>query len=66
VLFLQTVLGKKVRRASKLDKSLCDELMSLSQSLDNPYSTHMGKTMCTDDFYEGELHKTQYFQKKCF
>jgi uridine phosphorylase len=50
-----TVLGRKVKRPSKLDKKLCDELVTIANSMDEPYSFHIGKTMCTDDFYEGIL-----------
>ncbi|ODN04894.1 Uridine phosphorylase 1 [Orchesella cincta] len=49
-----TVLGKKVRRPGKLDKRLCDELLAISRETDEPYETVSGKTMCTDDFYEGQ------------
>jgi len=49
-----TVLGKKIRRPSKLDKRLCDELLDLTINKDEPYETVSGKTMCTDDFYEGQ------------
>jgi len=50
----QTVLGKKLRRPSNLDKRLREELMGLATE-DDPYDTICGKTMCTDDFYEGSF-----------
>jgi uridine phosphorylase len=48
-----TALGRKIKRSSTLDTDLCHELMSIAESMDEPYTFHMGKTMCTDDFYEG-------------
>lgn len=48
------VLGKSVKRPSKLDRRLVKELKALSDT-DDPYDTVSGKTMCTYDFYEGEL-----------
>ncbi|XP_077295403.1 uridine phosphorylase 1 isoform X2 [Arctopsyche grandis] len=47
------VLGKSVKRPSKLDRRLVKELKALSDS-DDPYDTVSGKTMCTYDFYEGQ------------
>jgi uridine phosphorylase len=49
-----TVLGKKLRRSSKLDSALVQELLTLAKERDDPYETTSGKTMCTDDFYEGQ------------
>ncbi|CAD7084498.1 unnamed protein product [Hermetia illucens] len=48
-----TILGKTVHRPAKLDKKLARELKSLS-SADDPYDTIIGKTLCTNDFYEGQ------------
>lgn len=50
---LQPVLGKLMRRPAKLDRQLARELKSLAHR-DDPYDTVIGKTMCTDDFYEGQ------------
>ncbi|CAK9832923.1 Uridine phosphorylase 1 [Anthophora retusa] len=47
------VLGKTLRRPAKLTRSLACELKSLAHP-ENPYDTVIGKTMCTDDFYEGQ------------
>jgi len=47
------VLGKLVQRPAKLDKKLAQELKSL-EDRDDPYDTVIGKTMCADDFYEGQ------------
>jgi len=48
----QPVLGKLVQRPAKLDENLAEELKSLSTQ-DDPFETHVGRTMCTYDFYEG-------------
>lgn len=50
-----SALGRKIRRTSKLDADLCAELVSIATEMDEPYTFHLGKTMCTDDFYEGKL-----------
>lgn len=50
---LQTILGKTVLRPAKLDKRLARELKSLADAED-PYDTVNGKTLCTNDFYEGQ------------
>lgn len=47
------ILGKIVHRPAVLDKRLVRELKSLA-SVDDPYDTIIGKTMCTSDFYEGQ------------
>lgn len=49
----QTILGETVHRPAKLDKKLARELKSLA-SPDDPYDTFIGKTQCTNDFYEGQ------------
>lgn len=43
-----------VQRPAKLDVDLARELQSLSTQ-DDPFETHVGRTMCTYDFYEGTL-----------
>ncbi|XP_017470386.1 PREDICTED: uridine phosphorylase 1 isoform X2 [Rhagoletis zephyria] len=48
-----TILGKTVLRPAKLDKKLARELKALA-SEDDPYDTIIGKTLCTNDFYEGQ------------
>uniref|UniRef100_A0A6P4FE71 uridine phosphorylase n=1 Tax=Drosophila rhopaloa TaxID=1041015 RepID=A0A6P4FE71_DRORH len=48
-----TILGETIHRPAKLDKKLARELKSLS-SADDPYDTIIGKTLCTNDFYEGQ------------
>lgn len=47
-------MGKTIHRPAKLDKKLARELKSLA-SPDDPYDTIIGKTLCTNDFYEGKL-----------
>lgn len=51
--FFQTILGKTVLRPAKLDKRLARELKGLADPED-PYETVNGKTLCTNDFYEGQ------------
>ncbi|KAK2726044.1 hypothetical protein QYM36_000488 [Artemia franciscana] len=46
------ILGKIVHRPAKLDRDLAMELKDLATA-DDPWETHVGKTMCTHDFYEG-------------
>lgn len=41
-------------RPAKLDKKLVRELKALADPED-PYDTVNGKTMCADDFYEGNF-----------
>lgn len=50
--YMQPVLGKLVQRPAKLDGDLARELQSLATQ-DDPFETHVGRTMCTYDFYEG-------------
>ncbi|KAL6427660.1 hypothetical protein ACFW04_008847 [Cataglyphis niger] len=47
------VLGKLVRRPAKLDRQLARDLKALAHR-DDPYDTVIGKTMCSNDFYEGQ------------
>ncbi|XP_011067008.1 PREDICTED: uridine phosphorylase 1 [Acromyrmex echinatior] len=47
------VLGKLVRRPAKLDRQLARDLKGLAHR-DDPYDTVIGKTMCSNDFYEGQ------------
>ena len=46
------MLGKPVRRPAILDRDLAEELLEAARA-DDPWQTVLGKTMCTDDFYEG-------------
>ena len=49
--FEQIILGKKVFHETKLDQELVEELVTLGKDL--PFDVVSGKTVCTDDFYEG-------------
>ncbi|XP_070494165.1 uridine phosphorylase 1 isoform X1 [Chironomus tepperi] len=49
-----TILGKQVYRPAKLDQKLVREFMSLVDPTQDAYETVCGKTMCTNDFYEGQ------------
>lgn len=49
----QLVMGKVVLRDAKLDQDLVNELCDCAKKFDD-FETIRGKTMCTNDFYEGE------------
>ena len=49
--FYQIVLGKIVSRKAELDLSMAHELVDLGRDL--PFDVVAGKTVCTNDFYEG-------------
>ncbi|XP_069870338.1 uridine phosphorylase 1-like [Dipodomys merriami] len=51
--FEQLVLGKRVVRSTDLDEQLVQELMKCSADL-SEFTTVVGNTMCTLDFYEGQ------------
>lgn len=51
--FEQIVLGKRVVRNTDMDEQLAQELMQCSADL-NEFTTVVGNTMCTLDFYEGQ------------
>lgn len=51
--FEQVVLGKRVIRSTDLDEQLVQELTQCSADL-SEFTTVVGNTMCTLDFYEGE------------
>lgn len=48
------VLGQKVQRPSTLDEGLCKELKSVADKYIRDCTVVTGKTMCADDFYEGQ------------
>lgn len=52
--FEQTILGKTVVRNTDLDQSLAEELLQCSKEL-SQFETVLGNTMCTLDFYEGNI-----------
>ena len=45
------ILGETVSRSTAMDQGLAEELVSCQT--DETFSTVLGGTMCTDDFYEG-------------
>ena len=45
-------MGKIVQNEAKLDADLAKELVSLGSNFD--FKTRTGKTVCTNDFYEGQ------------
>uniref|UniRef100_A0A9J2PJ63 Nucleoside phosphorylase domain-containing protein n=1 Tax=Ascaris lumbricoides TaxID=6252 RepID=A0A9J2PJ63_ASCLU len=49
---IQYILGKKVLRPSPLSHSLTEELAQLAKKVSVP--VECGKTLCADDFYEGQ------------
>ena len=51
-LLIQIVLGKVVQKDAKLDQALVQDLLRLGK--DFPFHTVSGKTVCTNDFYEGD------------
>nr|XP_051709143.1 uridine phosphorylase 1 isoform X2 [Oryctolagus cuniculus] len=51
--FEQIILGKRVVRSTDLDERLVQELMQCSSELAE-FTTVVGNTMCTLDFYEGQ------------
>ena len=44
-------MGKKTFHETKLDQELVEELVDLGKDLS--FKVVSGKTVCTDDFYEG-------------
>ncbi|XP_002137161.2 uridine phosphorylase 1-like [Drosophila pseudoobscura] len=48
------VQGKVVLYSSKLDQCLANELLSLAIPCEDEFCTIIGKTICTNDFYEGQ------------
>ncbi|XP_064471167.1 uridine phosphorylase 2-like [Ornithodoros turicata] len=48
------VLGKVVRRSSKMDQELAEEIVQTGRKHLPHLNIVTGKTMCADDFYEGQ------------
>ncbi|GFR10860.1 uridine phosphorylase 2 [Trichonephila clavata] len=48
------VLGQKIQRPSTLDEELCKELKIVANKHLKNCKVVVGKTMCADDFYEGQ------------
>ena len=45
------MLGSRLSRPAELDPKLARELATLGEEM--PFPTVLGKTVCTDDFFEG-------------
>ena len=52
--FAQIILGKVVSRPAKLDPRVARKLVAAGEGKDE-YLTVLGKTISTDDFYEGQV-----------
>ncbi len=52
LLLPQIILGKVVSRPADMDQSVATELFDMGKMHD--FTTVTGKTLCTDDFYEGQ------------
>ena len=55
ILFVQIILGKVVSRKAKLDLGLAKNLVATGREEDE-FRTVLGKTISTDDFYEGQVY----------
>jgi uridine phosphorylase len=55
------VLGEEVVRDTKCDPRLVNELMQIAQQNGKNYDIVKGKTVCADDFYEGQGRLDGYF-----
>ena len=53
---LQVVMGKPVRRPTTINLEVAKEILSCQD--DDSFQTVLAGTMCTDDFYEGQLKFT--------
>jgi len=53
LLSLKVILGKSVARPAELDQVIAKEIFQCG--VDNGFKPLLGGTMCTDDFYEGNL-----------
>ena len=49
---LQIILGEVVARKAEVDQTLAYELVDIGRDL--PFNVVAGKTVCTNDFYEGK------------
>ena len=55
--YRQYVLGKEVIRSTQCNTNLINELIILSKKIDEEqqFKVVSGKTLCANDFYEGNL-----------
>ncbi|CAB3401853.1 unnamed protein product [Caenorhabditis bovis] len=56
---VQVVAGKRIERPTQLDAKLREQLCAVANEKGIPVVT--GKTMCADDFYEGQMRLDGYF-----
>ncbi|CAL2038044.1 unnamed protein product [Caenorhabditis brenneri] len=57
--YVQIIAGKRIERPTQLDSSLREALCAVGKEKNIPVET--GKTMCADDFYEGQMRLDGYF-----
>ena len=50
----QIILGEVVSRKAEVDQKLAQDLVQIGRDL--PFNVVSGKTVCTNDFYEGRYH----------
>lgn len=60
----QISLAKVVTRPAKLNQSLAEEIKSLADPQNDGFQTVTGKTLATDDFYEGIFFQIYFFFEK--
>ena len=51
----QIILGEVVSRKAEVDQKLAQDLVQIGRDL--PFNVVSGKTVCTNDFYEGRYHR---------
>ncbi|VDD83872.1 unnamed protein product [Mesocestoides corti] len=51
--FQLNIMGKTVKRPAQLDEEMVKELIATAQSMNLKFDVVAGKTMCGNDFYEG-------------
>lgn len=57
--YVQIIAGKRIERPTQLDAALREALCEVGKEKSIPVET--GKTMCADDFYEGQMRLDGYF-----
>uniref|UniRef100_UPI00358F136A uridine phosphorylase 1-like isoform X1 n=2 Tax=Myxine glutinosa TaxID=7769 RepID=UPI00358F136A len=53
-IFEQPILGHLVSRPTQLDQTFAQELLECSKGFAEDFTTILGDTLCTNDFYEGQ------------
>ena len=56
--YFQIVLGEVVSRPAVLNPIVVDELVAIGNEME--FDTVAGKTVCTNDFYEGENQTNKF------